>query len=251
MGDHYLATAMQHWLTKMTATAGQRVGRGSTVVWSRWSTIISDRFRSRGDDKDDVSPEPVIFDEGALKLAQEHLKFHHDRIAAGSDVVTTIGQYIFILFGAGAIAATQIPPVFVVVPLFWSAWLLHSMQRTRDSIKHEVFARQLEISINHSLQQPVLLWNVALTGGSSKVKTPVVSVLNYGYWITLNLSSWVIAVVLLFRTEYRVWAYPVIGLGIVVYAGVIEWLCTNGRFKKSCEKAVREQIRLATAVGPT
>ncbi len=58
--------------------------------------------------------------DSAREVALAELKFHNERLAAGSEVVTTIGQYIFLLAGAGVLAATQIHEAILVIPLFWT-----------------------------------------------------------------------------------------------------------------------------------
>lgn len=182
-------------------------------------------------------PEPLS--EAAREIALEALKFHHDRQAAGSDSVTTIGQNIFILIGAGLIAATQVREALVFIPLFWSAWMLHSLQRSRDSIKHQVYARALEDLINSSLERRVHLWNRALT---TEALTPPITVANYAYWLILNLSSWVIGVVVLFKGGRPWLAAGLIILGLAVYAVTAFTLATNKRFEQECQSTIENDL---------
>lgn len=189
-----------------------------------------------GGDPDPIAP----LSDAGRELALEELKFHHERQGAASDVVTTIIQNIFFLIGAGAIAATQVPEAVVVVPIVWAAWLLHSLQRARDSLKHQVYARALEARLNASLplaERNLLLWNRVLTAG----KPPLITTANFVYWLAVNLLAWVIAAVVLFREGWASLAFALIGLGVAVYAASLHAILTNGSFERELLKEISRE----------
>ncbi|WP_156036008.1 hypothetical protein [Blastococcus sp. URHD0036] len=177
----------------------------------------------------------------ARDLAIEELKFHHDRQAAGSDVVTTIGQNIFILVGAGLVAATQVQEALVFVPLFWSAWLLHSLQRARDTIKHQVYARTLESLLNEAVKTPILVWSRTLTSG--RLSSTPASMANFAYWGLLNLASWIIGIVVLFDHKHTLLAYLLIAACVSVYGIAGYTFLTNSNFEEECQRAILSDLR--------
>jgi hypothetical protein len=180
----------------------------------------------------------------SVDAALAELKFHHDRLASGSDAVTTIGHNIFFLVAAGVLAATQIREAIVLVPLFWSAWMLHSLQRSRDSIKHQVYARSLETYINEKLGTPVLLWNRVLTTGRL---SPLITVANFAYWGILNLTAWVAGVVVLAQRGHGWWAVGLATLGATVYAVAVQVVVTNATFEARCQAAVDQALGQASS----
>lgn len=170
-----------------------------------------------------------------MDAALEELKFHHDRIASGSDSVTQIAQYNFVLFGAALIAASKVPEVFGIIPLFWGAWLLHTIQRVHDSIKHEVYARFLEERINLALGENLLLWNVALT---SK-KSSSVGFSNYFYWMALDVASWITTIVILVRQEHLLATLGFCLAWLTIYGFAIRGFLSINAYPAECEMALR------------
>jgi hypothetical protein len=176
------------------------------------------------------------------EVAVQQLRFHQERIAEGSDVVSTIMQNIFWAFGVGVLAATQVREAIAIIPVFWSAWMLHALQRSRDTKKHEIYARELEHKLSADLGQQ-LLWNSKLTSDGLG-KKPKVEELNTGYWVILNAASW-LATAGYFITEKEMLMGYSLAVGfLVMYGAVGLYLVKNRDFEKACTKLVKEQINL-------
>lgn len=158
--------------------------------------------------------------ESVREVALAELKYHRERLASGSEAVASIGNYVFFLVGAGLLAATQLPAAIVVIPLFWSAWLLLALQRAWDSMKHEEHARWLEDRINETLDgAPVVLWNTVSAHRS--VGRPLVTLFNFSYWVLLNMVAWVVSVFILVHEHYVVAAWGAAATCVLVYVACL------------------------------
>lgn len=156
-------------------------------------------------------------DRGLQEVLLAELRYHRERLAEGAEAVTVIGQHIFVLVGVGAVASTQSARAIVIIPLFWTTWLLHGLQRAWDGMKHEIFAVDLErrLAALHP-DEGLTLWNSA--AAHKEYATPLVATANFAYWVLLNLTAWCVAVVVLLRAShpYDAVALTVVGVGTYV-----------------------------------
>jgi hypothetical protein len=182
----------------------------------------------------DAYGEPLLTEKG-IELASAQLAFHQDRIAAGSDYTSRIAQFIILIFGAVSFAAIKVPEVIIVLPLFWSAWLLHAQQREADTTKHALLARRLEAQLNRAVGgKPVAAWNSALTAGSTNEPRPIVSMANVVYWILVYLGSWIAAIVVMFQRHHETVAIATIVGSCLVSGVALVGFIESKAFKQRC-----------------
>lgn len=136
-------------------------------------------------------------DEGNMaarrEVALKQLAYEQEQLSKGVESVRDVMQYIFWAFGVGILAATRWRETIVIVPVFWTAWMMHAMQRTYDSTKHLAYARWLEGEINEMLpdSRPILRWNSDLASEEIGRDRPHINEINLIYWGILNVGSWI------------------------------------------------------------
>jgi hypothetical protein len=153
-----------------------------------------------------------------------------------------IMQNIFWAFGVGVLAATQVREAIAIIPVFWSAWMLHALQRSRDTKKHELYAQALEEKLAY-LGPNFLLWNRILTSDHLGRK-PRVEQLNTGYWVLLNATSWLAPGGYFVIKRELLLGYGLIAGFVAMYGAVVTYLIRNSDFEDKCRTKVRGELGL-------
>jgi hypothetical protein len=176
------------------------------------------------------------------ELAGQELGRVRDRLSASATSTAVVIQFIIVLFAGAIIAAAKYPAAIVVLPLFWSVWLLHALMTDRDTIKVAAYGRALERKINSSLGVELLVWENHLA--VQKNRQPIVFRASYVYWALLNLASWALAIGVLIHIGMWPWA---IVLGLV---GAAIWLVVLVTVKTRDDYAQRQEEILSALESP-
>jgi hypothetical protein len=173
-------------------------------------------------------------DDKARDVAGEELSRIRDRLSGSAASTAVVIQFIIIIFAGTIVAAAKYPAAIVILPLFWSVWLLHALMTDRDTIKLAAYARALEKKINCSLNAEVLVWENRLTERTNSRQ--LIFQASYVYWALLNLASWVLAIGVLVHKGMWQWAI-VLGLfGVTVWAVVLVTVKTRDDYARRQEE---------------
>lgn len=180
----------------------------------------------------------------ALKTIVGELHSVEGRMTQFNGRTLSIIQLILVLLGVGLFAANEVRELFVVVPLFWSVWMFYGLTVDRDTLKYEVYASHLEeranallqeMAADESAQSTVFRYRTTLT--SLSLSEPIY-LASYAYWTVLNITSWVIAVVILHREGYEAPAIVLAAVGVLVWAVVVATVISRPSAKRSYEAAM-------------
>ena len=172
-------------------------------------------------------------------------------------------QYSLLLVGAAVIAAQEFREVFVIIPVFWSVWLLYSLTADRDTVKNVVYAEHLEECANQTLElldvsredvlgKRVFGFRLALRGHGSNVmcrdswKKSHIYNASQVCWAIIILASNVLAFAILAQRD---WWYWIIALAVYqLFVGIAAYrtLGTRARdreeFRKDLKRAVEPTL---------
>lgn len=184
---------------------------------------------------------PCVEDD-AREVAGEELRRIRDQLSNSVTSTVAVLQFIIIIFAGTIVAAAKYPVAIVVLPLFWSVWLLHSLMTDRDTIKLAAYARTLEKKINTSLRVELLVWENRLAARTNR--RPLIFQASYVYWALLNLASWALAIGVLVHQGMWPWA---IVLGLL---GATLWLIVLVTIKTRDDYAQRQE-EILSALEPS
>jgi hypothetical protein len=173
-------------------------------------------------------------EDDAREVAGEELSRIRDRLSSSAASTAVVIQFIIVIFAGAIIAAAKYPAAIVILPLFWSVWLLHSLMSDRDTIKFAAYARVLEKKINDSLGVELLVWENRLTERTNS--RPLIFQASYVYWALLNLASWVLAIGVLVHKGMWPWAIVLGLLGATVWIVVLVTVKTRDDYAQRQEE---------------
>lgn len=132
---------------------------------------------------------------------------------------TTMNAASSIAIGAGAIAATQVPEAFVIIPILWTTWLFHSLILDLEALKDSAHLRWLETIANQALDVRILVSETALTRRANR-RRPLVFYASFSYTALLAVGTWVAATWILVERERPWWAAAAgILAAVVIFVG--------------------------------
>ena len=127
----------------------------------------------------------------------------------------TMNAVSSIAIGAGAIAATRVPEAFITIPIFWTAWLFHSLILDLEALKDSSHLRWLEAIGNQILDVPIFVSETALTRRNQRAR-PAVFYASFCYTTLLTFGSWIAAIWIFVERGHRWWAVAIAVLAAAV-----------------------------------
>jgi hypothetical protein len=173
-------------------------------------------------------------EDNVREVAGKELGRIRDRLSSGVASTAVVIQFIIVIFAGAIIAAAKYPAAIVVLPLFWSVWLLQSLMTDRDSIRVAVYARALEKKINSSLGVELLVWENHLAVQENR--QPMIFRASYVYWALLNLASWALAIGVLVHIRMWPWAIVLGSLGVTIWLVVLVTVKTRDDYARRQEE---------------
>jgi hypothetical protein len=173
-------------------------------------------------------------DNDVREVAGAELSRIRDRLSSSAASTAVVIQFIIIIFAGTIVAAAKYPAAIVILPLFWSVWMLHALMTDRDTIKLAAYARALEKKINRSLSVDVLVWENHLTERTNH--RPLIFQASYVYWALLNLASWALAIGVLVHKGMWQWAIVLGSFGATVWVVVLVTVKTRNDYARRQEE---------------
>ena len=158
----------------------------------------------------------------------------YQRLEGGSTSTTTVISFIFVIFAGGIVAAKQIPEAFVVIPIFWSAWVLYILTADRDSVKYGQYARYLERRLRVYFNQPIFVWESRVN--RSATGRPYLVAFTYAYWCLPGVIAWIITVVVFIRLHEPWYALAAGAVGSAVWVTALFAVKSRSTFADSWER---------------
>lgn len=175
-------------------------------------------------------------DDPVVKALGDELSRVYERLRSPS--TTSVGQYTAIVLASGLLAAARYPEAFVVVPVFWTAWMLHALVLDLDSVKLAVYARWLERQANRELGRQVFVWESDLAD-RGRVNRPIAYPASVCWWALMNIAAWTIAIVIFLKAERTLLAAVLIAAAFGAHGVAVWTLHERRRYSDGWESLVQ------------
>ena len=163
----------------------------------------------------------------------------YERLSTSGTTTTTAMGFIFVIFAGGLVAAEEIPEAFVVIPLFWSVWVLYILMIDRETIVYSAYAQYLEQRLESHFTSPIFLWEGRVLNRHQTSRPYLVS-FTYAYWCLPGILVWVIAVMIFHHEHEPLYAILSAVMGTSVWTTALIAVIRRGHYSKTVRQFFRE-----------